>query len=692
MRSCISALGNNFVRKAFDLPDDCGTARIAISADPHRYIREFCQPLRRDGNDGNWLVGGSFVKFRLYFDGRLIGIGPFRAIRDGNRVEHVFGLGRLGRGRHVIAVAYRGEGRGIHVECSVGGRRLRCDGSWKIFNADAFYAPICRRHPNIHGYFKGDIGPGEYFKHLNGAVHPDNWTSPDFDDSRWADAPVAGDETVVEPAGWNYCLAEIAPQTIRRTPDGRHIVDFGSERIGSLSLLGPQVGGEVEVRLGEEMLTPDRVRYQLRANTCYQEMWEFKPGGQRLSHFGLRIFRYAELVGYRDDLTPEKIGVIAVNAPFNDAASRMISPDENLNRIWELCKHSVRATGMDTYTDCFSRERIAYEADGYINMLANFAVTDSRETCVRFLDYVIDHPTWPCEWMQMLIPVFYEYYWETGDVETIRKHFDKLLEKASYRHLLVDGLVKKFPLEAIIEHPFTESDNYDKGNEEFLLVPNALVYKNLNYMAFLASEIGRDGLSRELLRDAARVKAAINAAFLDAGTGLYIDRIGSAHSSLHANLWALWCDLAEAGLEDHIVGFIEAKGMICSLYTSFFYLDTLFRHGRSEKAYSYLVGDGPHSWMNMLRQGATVTTEIWPTRPDYHMSFAHPWGTTPAVMIVRHVFGLVPTKPGYAAYEIKPRPCGLRAGELRIYKPGAGPIVCTIGRKKAEINARRGIP
>ena len=80
MKNYIAGLGNNFVRRSFELPDDCENGLITISADFHRYLREFCQPLRGDGNDGNWLVVWSFLMFRLYFDGKLIGIGPFRPL------------------------------------------------------------------------------------------------------------------------------------------------------------------------------------------------------------------------------------------------------------------------------------------------------------------------------------------------------------------------------------------------------------------------------------------------------------------------------------------------------------------------------------------------------------------------------------------------------------------------------------
>ena len=209
MKSYITATGNNFVRKTFELSDDLQNVFITISADCQRYLRDYCLPLRGDGNDGNWLMGGSFVKFRLYLDGQLIGIGPFRAIMDGSRVEHAFTVENLKKGWHIIAVAYRGEQNGINVEFSSASLNFTCDESWKIYNADRFYSPICFKHPNITGYFKGDVGPGEYFEHLNGSFFPDDWEYPDFDDSDWDNATVERLSPATERVSWNYCLAEL---------------------------------------------------------------------------------------------------------------------------------------------------------------------------------------------------------------------------------------------------------------------------------------------------------------------------------------------------------------------------------------------------------------------------------------------------------------------------------------------------
>lgn len=51
--------------------------------------------------------------------------------------------------------------------------------------------------------------------------------------------------------------------------------------------------------------------------------------------------------------------------------------------------------------------------------------------------------------------------------------------------------------------------------------------------------------------------------------------------------------------------------------------------------------------------GATVTTEAWNAVNKDNMTFSHPWGAAPAYAITRGIFGIKPTMPGYAAFDIK---------------------------------------
>jgi len=58
------------------------------------------------------------------------------------------------------------------------------------------------------------------------------------------------------------------------------------------------------------------------------------------------------------------------------------------------------------------------------------------------------------------------------------------------------------------------------------------------------------------------------------------------------------------------------------------------------------------------------------------MSWAHPWGAGPANVIVRHLFGVRPTAPGWSEYVFDPRPGGIVRGQLTFTTP-RGPIAAS---------------
>ena len=58
-----------------------------------------------------------------------------------------------------------------------------------------------------------------------------------------------------------------------------------------------------------------------------------------------------------------------VNYPWSEAegdAGHFNSSNTMLNKVWELCKNTVKVTSLDTTTDSNTREKLPYEADGFI--------------------------------------------------------------------------------------------------------------------------------------------------------------------------------------------------------------------------------------------------------------------------------------------------------------------------------------
>lgn len=684
-RYFIGGVGEKFCRRLFPIRPGAARLTVKIVADRHRYSRESWLPLRGDGADGNWLIGGSFVKFRLFFDGREFGLGPLRQADDTMRCEHVFplDLNAAAAGTHVLALMLRGEELGAALEWRVDyldGTAQRFDSGDGFLELDAekIYRPVCWEAAWLYNFFKGDPGPGEYFEHIDGNRVAVDWMLPGYSpDAEWTPCRPAAASVPVAAAEYNYQYEAIAPQRIEKLGDGHYLIDFGREAIGGLRLAGPAAGGAVEVRLGEELLQPDRVRYQMRTGNCYQERWNFRPGRQKLQHFGLRIFRYAELLGYHDALPPEAIAHWSVRAPFDDAAAQFSTSDPKLQRLWDFCKYSIKATGMDLFTDCFSRERIAYEADSYITMRTGFAVGGGVAIARRTLEYLLGHHTWPCEWYQMMIPLFHEFYYHTGDRDFLARHFDTLVKQSAFVELCQQALpVRKFPYEIIIDWPPPTRDGY-VIDETGCTVPNCLIHHNFRLLEELAGHLGREADRKRFAALAAAMREAIQRECFDVDRGIYRDSAGSNHATLHANFWALWCGVVPEEQVETVLDFVEAQGMNCSLFSAQFLLDVLFRYGRPEAALKLML-DEKQFWFAMLDDGATVTTETWlGDGGKNNMSRAHPWGASPANLIVRHLWGLRPLEPGWKTYEARPRREFLGRAELRLTTPG-GVIVLNI--------------
>jgi alpha-L-rhamnosidase len=676
----IGGPGNAFCRQTFHLAAPAATARLLILADPHSYAWDHWM----QGKDTlrNLLLGGSFIKYRIFVNGRRAGAGPFRSIVDGVPVLHSFDLAELLLpGENVIGIISRGERKGfalvLEIKFADGSKKLIASGEdFRILDANNIYSPVCWEHPGIDQFFKGCPGPGEYPEHIDGEKYPFGWQQPGYDDSAWQVAKSFGpaSEPFEIAENQNYELAEVFPRLIKKTDKNRFLIDFGREAVAGIELDCRPGGGSVEIRLGEDLLDENHVRFQMRTDNCYQEIWKFPAGGGALAHFGMRAFRYAEVIGYQGELAAKDIRAITLNRSFNWAGSAFDCSSPDLKKVWNFCKNSIAFTNTDVYNDCPSRERIAYEADSYITMLSHFAVESNIQIARRSVEYQINHPTWPCEWRQLTIPLFYEYLMHSGDYGTVAKYYQKLVRDCSFHHLLKDGLATEFPMPLLIDWPTQFQNGFEKGN--VCSVPNAFAYYDLVLLSKIAKYLDNDRDCKEFETLAATVKEAFNRRLFEPVQGLYRDNEKSGHCSFHSAVFALCFGLAPEDRVQKLLDFIVGKGMVCSVYVAQFYLEALFMHGRADFAIELMAADNDHSWLGMIREGATVTTEIWHPSQKANISFAHPWGTAPANIIARHLFGLRPDRPGWGKFSFEPQPGGLKHGKITVPTP-RGTITAT---------------
>ena len=77
----------------------------------------------------------------------------------------------------------------------------------------------------------------------------------------------------------NGHIHQITPSVIRQDPDGSMLLDAGEEITGMILLTAEgKDGDQVKLFYGEELDGKGSVRYDMRCNCCYREIWTLADG------------------------------------------------------------------------------------------------------------------------------------------------------------------------------------------------------------------------------------------------------------------------------------------------------------------------------------------------------------------------------------------------------------------------------
>ena len=391
-------------------------------------------------------------------------------------------------------------------------------------------------------------------------------------------------------------------------------------------------------------------------------------------------FRYCELEHYNGLLRKNDIVRHSVHYPFDPGASWFSCNDSVLNRVWQLCKHTIKATSFcGVYVDG-DRERIPYEADAYINQLSHYSVDQEFSMARYTIDHLIKWPTWPTEWLMQSVLMAWNDYLYTGDTLLISRHYDMLRQRTLSALRDSTGLVtSKMQTPAIlrqlgfhgkairdiVDWPQSGAAGIEKTEEgeadgfvlsRYNAVVNAYHYRTLRMMEQIATVLGHTQDATTYTQDADRFFTLFNQHFFNPQTGCYSDAPGSNHQSLHANMFALAFQLVPAEHLSTVCNHIQSRGMACSVYGAQFLMDALFEAGVDEYAMSLLNATGKRSWYNMIRLGSSVCLEAWDPVFKPNLDWNHAWGAAPANLIPRYVMGLEPLEGGFRKLRIKPHP------------------------------------
>ena len=399
-------------------------------------------------------------------------------------------------------------------------------------------------------------------------------------------------------------------------------------------------------------------------------------------------FRYVEVAGLPKVLAFHDAVRATVHYPFNEQAAYFKSSDTVLNAVWELCKYSMKATSFaGIYVDG-DRERIAYEADAYINQLSHYSVDKEYSLARRSQEHLLHNATWPTEWILQSVLMAYNDFLYTGDIRSAQFYYDDLKAKLLIPLREKNGLISTKTgkqskslmtaihydgeaIKDIVDWPHTGGFGMTGNGEtdgfvfsEYNTVVNAFHYKALLDMAVLAEKLGKQEDQIKFKTLAAETHVAFQNLLWNVQKKAYADGVGVDHASLHSNMMTMAFGLVPPAKTAAVNDFIRSRGMACSVYGSQFLMDAIYDAGDGQYGLKLLTSQEDRSWYNMIRAGSTVTMEAWDNKFKPNQDWNHAWGAVPANVIPRKLMGITPLAPGWKKIQLMPQIGSLQQAEI----------------------------
>ncbi|TYB38006.1 Bacterial alpha-L-rhamnosidase [Actinomadura chibensis] len=576
------------------------------------------------------------------------------------------GAGKMGPGDPVPEPGTGWDGRQrLLFRLVADGAAIVGDGTWKT-------AP----GPSYAGAVTPDT------EHYDARLAVPGWSAPGFDDTAWTAAkPIrtAGVEVRAQAIEPIKITDSLRPVAITNPAAGVYVYDFGVNIAGvvRLKVRGP-AGTEVRLRHGERLDADGTVHPGGRDQTDTYvlsgkgtEVWQ--------PSFSYKGFQFVEVRGYPG--TPGRDALRALRLHTTVASTgRFTCANGLLNRIHEAARSTLLNNHVSVPTDGSMEEKLPWTGDAGLMEDSAFANYDMRRFYAKWLTDIRDtqgedgniaswapqprpgfrppSPSWANQYVATVwnLHRYYDAPW------ALAEYYDSLNRYAAYEAGRLDGRGLSTDEWGDYNAPSAQSAAVNA------LMGTAYVHRTHVQLAEIAAELGKDADARRLRGKADEVARAFNAAYLDAGRGLY--RADDAYRQT-PNVLALAFGLVPSehveavaanlvrDVEDTHDGHLDT-GVLGTKYL----LPVLCDHGHADLAYRVATQTTEPSWGFWFANGATSLWEMW------HLgsrSRGHGFLGTVDEWFYRYVAGIEPSAPGYRRILMRPcLPAGLARAEASI--------------------------
>jgi len=518
----------------------------------------------------------------------------------------------------------------------------------------------------------------------------------------------------VEP---NRVVEYLKPVGIRRLGPTTQVIDFGQNsngwvRLGKLGPAGTQITlthGEWIDANGDVTLDNLHVNFPIFPEPvwCHQidtVVSDGRPGSIFEPRYTTHGFQFVRVEGLAEDLTEADISSAVVHTDLRRIGN-FRSSDDRLNWLHDAAVWSFRGNALDIPTDCPTRERSGWTGDWQLYVETAAFLYDVREFNRKFMKDVrlnqaesgkvmniapsergslegfAGNANGSSGWGDAVVQAPLIMWREYGEESALAEGYTSMIAWIDFAAGLAAGgrhpsrdAVAKMPHEDYLWdtgfhwgewlEPGQGADNPDFDffaymGEDKGVVATAYLHRSARDAAGIARTLGRPEAEVERLEALSEnAKKAWQEAYLNTDGTLTVPSQANYARSLNFGMFPNEAvEVAAAELNRLVVesGYHLTTGFL----TTPLLLPTLADHGYLDTAYRLLFQDQEPSWLAMRNRGATTIWEQWngvDANGKPHDSLNHYSKGAVINFLHQYLVGLKPLAPGYARFEVKPRP------------------------------------
>ena len=455
------------------------------------------------------------------------------------------------------------------------------------------------------------------------------------------------------------------------TPGGR-LYDFGREVFGCLKLKGLE-GGTADIYYGESREEAlDKEHCETLDTISSLDLQRRTDDSTRTYRLDSKAFRYV-FIDSSSGTRYDDVAVDEETAHFDPGHSGAFRcSDELLNKIWDVSARTLELTTLEFFVDGIKRDRWVWSGDAIQSYLMNYYLhfdTDCVKRTIRQLrgkDPVTSHVNTIMDYSFYWFKSVLDYYQYTGDVDFVSELYPRMVTLMDYclGRTNAQGMAEGQPDDWI----FVDWVDFPMNKRGALAFEQILFWKALQTLQVCATLLHRQDEAERYGRLAGQLRAKTKELFFSPGQCAYLHAIedGQLNSQVtkFPNMFAILYDFADDEAQRQILEHVLLNpdvDAITTPYMRFYELAALCKLGLQPRVLEEMKA----YWGGMLSEGATSFWEKYNPyehgtehlamygRP-YGKSLCHAWGASPLYLIGRYFLGVRPTKPGYAAYEVRP--------------------------------------